>query len=71
MTQPTYMTIEITGDYIKFNPKQVPNVLTKDDYGIKIVNDFDYSNPDKFKPNNDYDTEGLTINYQEARHTSE
>ena len=69
MTQPAYMTIDITGDSITFNPKQIPNVLTKDSQNekIKIVNDFDYNNPDNFKPNNDYDTTGLTINYS-TRH---
>lgn len=72
MTQPTYMTIEITGDQIKLVAKQVPNVLTKEsDTGVVIVNDFDYDNPDKFKPNSDYDTEGLIINYQEERHVKE
>lgn len=68
MSQPAYMTIDITGDQIKFVAKQVPNVLTKE-YGVVTVNDFDYNNPDKFKPNSDYDPEGLIINYQEERHT--
>lgn len=63
MTQPTYIIIEITKDYINFIPKQIPNVLTKDENGIKIVNDFDYNNPDNFKPNSNYDPDGLMIPY--------
>lgn len=67
METPMYANLEITKDHILMKAYKVPGTIVTDrTTKLTVVNNFDYNNPDKFKP---VEMDSLEIRYQDARHT--